>query len=57
MGSYFFLFQCIFANYFYFQINGLGSAVKSNISQPLGPGSNLCRAINFYDFTDICQEF
>ena len=21
------------------------------------PGSKLCRAINFYDFTDICQKF
>ena len=33
------------------------SGVKTNISQAVGPGSNLCLAINFYDFTDISQKF
>ena len=28
-----------------------------NFSQPVGPGSTLCRAIYFYDFTDICQRY
>ena len=50
-------YQCIFANYFYFQINGLGCAVSTNISQVLGPGSNLSRAKKIYDFTVTCQKF
>ena len=53
MRSYLFFYQFICANYFYFQINGLGSAVRTNISEAVGPGSNLCRAIDFNDFTDI----
>ena len=52
-----FFYECILANHFYFQINGLGSAVRTNISQALGPGSNLCWAVNFYDFTEICRKF
>ena len=50
-------YQSIFAKYFHFQINGLSSAVRTNISQAVGPASNLCRVINFYDFTNICQKF
>ena len=41
----FLFYQCIFADYFYFQINGLGSAVKTKISQAVAHGSNLCWAI------------
>ena len=26
-------------------------------SQAVGPGSSLCRAKYFFDFTDICQKF
>ena len=48
-----FFYQCKFANYFNFQINGLGSAVRANISQAVCVGSNLCGAINFYDFNHI----
>ena len=55
-GSVFFH-QCIFSDYFGFQINGLGSEVRTNISQAVGPSSNLCRAINFHDSTDILQKF
>ena len=36
----FLFFQCIFADSFYFKLNGLGSTVRTNISQALGPGSN-----------------
>ena len=25
-------------------------------SDVIAPGSSLCRAIHFYDFTDICQK-
>ena len=33
------------------------SAVRTKFSRAVGPGSNLCRAIHFYDFTNICQKF
>ena len=36
---------------------GPGSAVSANISQALGPGSNLCLDIKLYNFTDNCQKF
>ena len=52
-----FFYHCIFVNYFYFQLNGIGSAVRTKISQALGPGLSLCRAINFHNFIDICQNF
>ena len=26
-------------------------------SEAVGPGLSLCRAKNFYDFTDFCQRF
>ena len=52
-----FSYQCMFSNYFYFQINVLGSGVRTNIPQAVLPDSNPCRAINFYDFTDISQKF
>ena len=33
------------------------SAVRTKDPQAVGPGSNLCWVIYFYDFTDICQKF
>ena len=44
-----------FCNYLDFRINGIGSAVKTNIFQALGPVSHLCRALNFYDFTEVSK--
>ena len=38
-------------------MNGLDGAVRTKISQAVGPGSNLCRAKNFYESTDICPKF
>ena len=26
-------------------------------SEPVGPGSSLCRSKSFHDFTDICQKY
>ena len=42
-----------FCKLFNFQIDCLGSAVRTNNSPALGPGSNLCRAKIFYDFINI----
>ena len=41
----------------FFWISCPGSAVRKNIFQPVGPGSNLCQAICFRALTDISQNF
>ena len=35
----------------------LGSEIRTNNSRAVDPGSILCRAIYFYDFTDILKKF
>ena len=52
----FLFFQSKIANSFYSKIND-SSGVRTKVSRALGPGSSLCRAKYFYDFTDICQIF
>ena len=51
-----FFFQCIFAYYFYFYTNCVGSEVKTKISQAVFVGSNRCRAKRVYDLTYVCQK-
>ena len=49
-------FISVFLQTIYSKIN-FNSGVRTNISQAIDPGSKPCRAINFYDFTDIGQKF
>ena len=49
------LFSVFFQNIlptFYSKVN-IGSEFTTKISQAVGAGSNLCRALNFYDLTDF----
>ena len=41
----------------FFQMNGFGRAVRTNISQAVGLGSKLCRGKYFYGSIDISQKF
>ena len=49
-------FISVFLQTIYSKIN-FNSGVRTNISQAIDPGSKPCRAINFFDFTDIGQKF
>ena len=51
-----FFFSPKIANSFHSKVND-SSWVRTIVSQAEGPGSSLCYAPYFYDFTDICQKF